>query len=614
MNKSLLLLLVLLISLTMLNAIDRQVYIYEDFTSTTFPPTGWTISNQSGNWSRFAGASAGGSTPELRLRWDPQFNNSTYFTSPQLDLSGLSSVSLEFRHFLDHYATPYTIGVATRNSPQGTWNVAWSANPNANIGPELRSIQISNADVGSATFQFAFFFSGNSYNLDYWFIDNIKLFTPFANDLAIHSVSGANQVVAGTTITPACEIKNVGLSNLTATVSLTIYEWETQVASYPDHFSQSIDPGQIINVTFPTFIPMTEDEMYRFEYSITSLEDVVDDDPTNNVMSKWVATWTSPKQQVLLEIGTGGWCPYCPGASMAAHDMLAQGLNVAVIKNHNGDPYATDASNYRNSYYGISGYPTGVFDGLLRHVGGSNSSSIVNSYMPLFNQRVDIKSPIDINLYGSYTGTNFVLTTQIAKYANLVNPNLVLHTVITESEIPYNWQGQTQFDNVNRMMLPDHFGTPVDLASLPVGVHNFQQTFTAGASWVLEHCELVAFVQDLDTKEVIQANKHDLLSLEEPPVANSDPSAIPQKLAIQSVYPNPFNPQTTVSFSLPLAGKVSLFAYNIKGQEVFAQTHQNLPAGSHNIVFNAENLPSGVYYLRLKSDSSTVLKKVMLMK
>jgi hypothetical protein len=44
---------------------------------------------------------------------------------------------------------------------------------------------------------------------------------------------------------------------------------------------------------------------------------------------------------------------------MAADDFVDEGYNVAVIENHNGDPYATDISDGRNAYYGISGYPTG---------------------------------------------------------------------------------------------------------------------------------------------------------------------------------------------------------------------------------------------------------------
>lgn len=143
----------------------RQIWLYEDFSSGNWPPDDWTISNNSANWSLYAGANAGGSAPELLLSWNPQFNATTYFISPLLDTSGETTMYIDFRHFVDHYANPFTIGVATR-SDGGDWNVVWSMNPTANVGPELKTIEVNNADVGSAAFQFAFFFSGSSYNID----------------------------------------------------------------------------------------------------------------------------------------------------------------------------------------------------------------------------------------------------------------------------------------------------------------------------------------------------------------------------------------------------------------------------------------------------------------
>lgn len=97
---------------------------------------------------------------------------------------------------------------------------------------------------------------------------------------------------------------------------------------------------------------------------------------------------TVPREMVALEIGTGTWCTYCPGAAMGADDLLANGKFVAVVENHNGDPFANNYSNARNSYYNITGYPTARFDGVLSVVGGSHSSSMYNSYLPKYNQRI----------------------------------------------------------------------------------------------------------------------------------------------------------------------------------------------------------------------------------
>ena len=81
---------------------------------------------------------------------------------------------------------------------------------------------------------------------------------------------------------------------------------------------------------------------------------------------------------VVLEIGTGTWCPYCPGSQMGADDLVTNGCSVAVVEYHNGDSFTNSYSNARNTYYGISGFPTAVFDGVQYVVGGSTHSKHVS--------------------------------------------------------------------------------------------------------------------------------------------------------------------------------------------------------------------------------------------
>lgn len=67
------------------------------------------------------------------------------------------------------------------------------------------------------------------------------------------------------------------------------------------------------------------------------------------------------RQMVVLEISTGTWCTYCPGAAMGADDLLANGCRVAVVENHNNDPFANQYSNARNSYYNPKWLPDCIF-------------------------------------------------------------------------------------------------------------------------------------------------------------------------------------------------------------------------------------------------------------
>jgi len=83
-------------------------------------------------------------------------------------------------------------------------------------------------------------------------------------------------------------------------------------------------------------------------------------------------TYTTEREMVILEIGTGTWCTYCPGAALGADELVTNGHSVAVIENHGPagqDPYANTYSVARNSYYAIPGYPTAMFDGVESFVG-----------------------------------------------------------------------------------------------------------------------------------------------------------------------------------------------------------------------------------------------------
>lgn len=92
-----------------------------------------------------------------------------------------------------------------------------------------------------------------------------------------------------------------------------------------------------------------------------------------------------------------------------------------------------------------------------------------------------------------------------------------------------------------------------------------------------------------------------------------------QEFALYQNHPNPFNPSTTISFSLPVESNVSIKLFNMLGQEVAQATNSEFQAGNHKIEFNAQNLSSGVYIYTLeakgvngKNFSST--KKMILLK
>jgi hypothetical protein len=99
-----------------------------------------------------------------------------------------------------------------------------------------------------------------------------------------------------------------------------------------------------------------------------------------------------------------------------------------------------------------------------------------------------------------------------------------------------------------------------------------------------------------------------------------DPEEIVEPLPLSiSNYPNPFNPETTLSFSLPNDSSVNITIYNIKGQKVKTLTDDFYTAGHHQIIWNGtndtgQNVGSGIYLYRLKTGEKSLTQKMLLLK
>ncbi|SVB90596.1 uncharacterized protein METZ01_LOCUS243450, partial [marine metagenome] len=188
------------------------------------------------------------------------------------------------------------------------------------------------------------------------------------------------------------------------------------------------------------------------------------------------------RDMVILEIGTGTWCTYCPGAAMGADDLIENGHDVAVIEYHNGDDYANSYSESRIDYYDITGFPTAIFDGVELYVGGSHSNSMYSTYLPIYELRKSILSSFVITMNIDNTEQGFFAAITVEKVAETSSDDIVLHFVATESEISENWQDQTELNFVERLMRPDENGAPLDFTE--GDIQNVILLFELEDSWV----------------------------------------------------------------------------------------------------------------------------------
>lgn len=91
-------------------------------------------------------------------------------------------------------------------------------------------------------------------------------------------------------------------------------------------------------------------------------------------------------------------------------------------------------------------------------------------------------------------------------------------------------------------------------------------------------------------------------------------NSIPEQYYLNQNYPNPFNPVTKIKFAIPFAGFTTLKVYDISGKEISKLINSNIQAGSYEVLFDATNFSSGVYFYRLESNGFVETKKMFLIK
>lgn len=103
------------------------------------------------------------------------------------------------------------------------------------------------------------------------------------------------------------------------------------------------------------------------------------------------------------------------------------------------------------------------------------------------------------------------------------------------------------------------------------------------------------------------AKQNNLTKQQEQPI-------VPTENKLYDNYPNPFNPSTTIKYSLLVDGKVTLKIFNTLGEEIKTLVDEIKPAGIYSITFNASTLPSGVYIYRIQAGDFVNSKKMILLK
>jgi hypothetical protein len=118
----------------------------------------------------------------------------------------------------------------------------------------------------------------------------------------------------------------------------------------------------------------------------------------------------------------------------------------------------------------------------------------------------------------------------------------------------------------------------------------------------------------IESEQVFLAEVARMVALGSGSVENHENKTAPAHFVLSQNYPNPFNPTTTIPFQLLEQSHVRLSLSNVLGEEIRVIADGEFDAGQHEVVFDAGNLPAGIYFYKMETEKYTDVKKLAIVK
>jgi len=137
--------------------------------------------------------------------------------------------------------------------------------------------------------------------------------------------------------------------------------------------------------------------------------------------------------------------------------------------------------------------------------------------------------------------------------------------------------------------IPQGYGTILEIELESTGLGR-DGDLTDGSEFIIT--DLANNPETLISVEIVNADELSLL-------AEIQPSSLPTEYNLYSVYPNPFNPTTNITYELPEDSFITIAVYNLAGRKVDELVSGLVQSGRYNITWNAEQFSSGVYFVTM---------------
>ena len=498
MKKTLLLVLALLFANTMF-AQNRAGLISENFDDSNMP-SGWTISGLGqGNWSISASNKAGGDANELMLYWSPQFNGISRVVTTPVDLTGISEVVISFKHYLDNYDGAHTIGIATSSDNGNTWNDAWSQSYSSSGQYNISQV-VTTPDMGNSNVLFCLFYSGNAYNINNWYFDNIEIFSQENLDASLSSIEIPSMSGAGNKEI-AFQVKNMGIS----TIESVEVEYEIEgFDPVTETFSVNIPSLETTGLSFSesvSLIPGT----YHLSINIVSVNGTTDDELNNNSMEKDLMIALGAAQRIpMIEHFSSSTCGPCVSVNQQMLTLTNNNPGKYTYTKYamdwpgSGDPYNTDEGDVRRNYYGVSAVPQTFLDGADQGFAAVTQGALDAAY----------NTPSFANIRGAFNveGHTVNVIADFMSYVDMTNVRAFVSVNEKTTTGNVGGNGESEFHHIMMTMFDNPNGHEI---SINAGeYHRLELSYDMSSTHVEEMSDLEVslWLQDLSTKEMYNSH------------------------------------------------------------------------------------------------------------
>ena len=296
---------------------------------------------------------------------------------------------------------------------------------------------------------------------------------------------------------------------------------------------------------------------------------------------------------VIGELFSADNCLYCPAAIAGLDDLedFYSTTQFVPVTMYFSTPFAVPGGLERAASYGFLGTPSLSFDGTIDHVGGQSGGSMFATFLPYVAHRLTISSPLFIDAAYVAEGRDITLTVTIEVDEALTDGNQV-HFLICQDGL----HGQSN-------LLVDVLESEPLTLTTPGQSTTITRGFTLAEPHNLDDLRIIALVQDPVTDAIHQA----ALAISEGGNPISPVEEAPSmRNSLGRAYPNPFNPSTTISFTLAESGPTRLDIFTVDGRLVRTLVAEALAAGPHQRLWNGRDergraVASGPYFFRFQA-------------